>query len=438
MTALLIDDDATLRTVLRQAFELEDVEIDILDDPHAALDRITPEFRSAIITDVRMPGMDGLELVQRIRAIDSEIPVIVMTGHADVPMVVTAMRDGVFDFIAKPFAADHLIASVRRANEVRGLVLENRSLRADAELAAASEPLIGDTLVMAKLRDTIRQLAQVDVDVLIEGETGTGKELVALLLHRRGPRRTKPFIAVNCAALPASLAEGELFGYGPGVHAQHRGGRGGRIAASHNGTLFLDEIGSMTSTVQGSFLRVIEDREVWPAGADGPTHVDLRVVASTNVDLGAAVDSGAFRKDLYYRLNAVQLRLPPLRERSADIPLLFFHFLHEASEKFERKPPSIGRDIHAHLASHNWPGNARELRSFAQRVLLGFEQADIAATDADPDLATRLGQYEEMLIRRALSETKGDMALLQDRLGVPRNTLYDKLKRYGIKAAEYR
>ena len=440
MTTLLIDDDDTLRAMLRQAFELEDMPIDVLADPVAALDRIRPDFTGAIVTDVRMPGLDGLELFRRIHAIDPEIPVIVMTGHGDVPMVVAAMKDGVFDFIAKPFSADHLIASVKRACDVRALVMENRALRAAAAVAEGDGPLIGETAVMVRLRDTLRQLAHADVDVLIEGETGTGKELAALMLHRWGPRRGKPFVPVNCAALPLGIAEPELLGNAAGaLGSQPRvAAKSGRIAASHGGTLFLDETGSMPARVQGTFLRVLEDREVWPIGADEPQPVNFRVVAATNIDLAAAMERGEFRKDLYYRLNPVQLRLPPLRERAADIPLLFSHFLDEAGRRLGRDVPLLSRDVHTHLLCHSWPGNVRELRNFAQRVLLGIDAAELPQPGEDLDLAQRVGHFEEALIRRALQQSNGDIALTQERLGLARNTLYDKLKRYGIRAAEFR
>lgn len=438
MTALLIDDDEALRTVLAQAFELEDLPIDILADPIAALSRITADFPSAVVTDLRMPRMDGLELFRRIQTIDPEIPIIIMTGHGDVPMVISAMKDGVFDFIPKPFDADHLIASVRRANDMRQLVLENRALRQAGLIAEASEPLIGETPVMVRLRETIRQLAQADVDVLIEGETGTGKELVALLLHRWGKRRGRPFVAVNCAALPSGIAESELLGHGPATHPHFRGGRDGRIAASHTGTLFLDEASSMPLSVQGMFLRVLDEREIWPMGADQPKSVDLRVVAAANSNLSVAVGRGDFRQDLYYRLNAIQLRLPPLRERMPDIPLLFAHFLQEAAQRLGREAPPIRREVHTYLTSHSWPGNVRELRSFAQRVLLGVDSDDAPQPGEDLNLASRVSAFEEALIRRALQQSDGDVTRAQERLGLARNTLYDKLKRYGLKPADFR
>lgn len=437
MTTLLIDDDATLRTVLRQAFELEDMPVDVCGDPVEALTRITPGFDGTIVTDVRMAGIDGLEVFRRVHAIDPDIPVIVMTGHADVPMVLDALKRGVFDFFPKPFAADHLIASVRRAIEHRTLVLENRSLRALAQRAEDGDPLIGDTPVMVELRETMRRVALADIDVLIEGETGTGKELVALLLHRWGPRRAKPFVAVNCAALPPGFAEAELFGYAPGVHSQYRDGHPGRIEVANGGTLFLDEVGSMPPSVQGALLRVIEEREVMPIGGERPRAVDLRIVAATNIDLAAAVAEGCLRKDLYYRLTPVQLRVPPLRERLADVPQLFAFFLNEAAMRNGRPTPTPDRDVHTHLGSHAWPGNVRELRSYAHRVALGLNAEPVG--DVPPvDLNSQVAEFEAGIIRAALTRHAGDIPATLAYLQVARNTLYDKLKKYGIRPADYR
>ncbi|WP_338501514.1 sigma-54 dependent transcriptional regulator [Sphingomonas kaistensis] len=436
MKTLLIDDDPTLRSMLRQAFELEDLPIEVADDPLEALAGITPEFEGVVVTDVRMPGIDGLELFARVHKIDPDIPVIVMTGHADVPMVVDALKRGVFDFIPKPFAADHLINSVRKAADRRSLVLENRALRAAAARAEEGEILIGETPAMVRLRDTMRQVSLADLDVLIEGETGTGKELVALLLHRWGPRRTRPFVAVNCAALPPGYAEAELFGYAPGAHPHHRSGQVGSIEASSGGTLFLDEVGSMPLAIQGALLRVIEEREVAVIGGERPRPVNLHIVAATNTDLDEAVQEGRFRKDLFYRLNAVQLRVPPLRDRPADISLLFSYFVEDAVSSSGRAYPAIGRDIHAHLLAHRWPGNVRELRSYARRIALGLHPEE-TSTDA-ADLATQVAEYEAGLIRDALARCGGDIPSTLSRLGLARNTLYDKLKRYGIRPADYR
>lgn len=439
MTSLLVDDDDTLRTLIAQAFGLENIPIRAEADPRAALKGITADFPGVVVTDVRMPSMDGLTLFRHIHEIDADIPVILMTGHGDVPMVIDAMKGGVFDFIQKPFSPDHLIASVRRALEVRGLVLENRALRAAATSDAAQEVLIGETPVMLQLLETIRQLAQTDIDVLVEGETGTGKELAALLLRRLGRRRGKPFVTVNCAALPPGIAEAELLGYAPGAQAGQRWGQTGLIESADKGTLFLDEIGSMPASIQGILLRVLEEREIQPIGAKEAKPLDIRVIAAANTELVSAVERGEFRKDLYFRLNAAHLRIPALRERRADISLLFAHFLNEASGHHKREVPPLGREVHLHLSSHDWPGNVRELRTFAQRVVLGLDRG-IAPPDpaATMPLPQRVAQFEAMAMREALQRSRGDVQHALGILGIPRNTFYDKAKKYGIDLGKFR
>ncbi|MFD1949881.1 sigma-54-dependent transcriptional regulator [Sphingomonas arantia] len=436
MQVLLVDDDEGLRGALAQAFELAGIDVIAEHRPAAALARIDPAFPGIVVSDVRMPGMEGTELFRRIAAIDAEIPVILMTGHGDVAMAVAALKDGAHDFVTKPFAADRLIASARRAMATRRLVLDNRALRAAAEQAAGGDALIGETAVMVRLRDTIVQVAQAEVDILIEGETGTGKEMVATLLHRGSARRARPFVAVNCAALPDGIAEGELFGnvYG----GSGRLARVGRIEASDHGTLFLDEIESMTPGVQGKLLRVIEEREVMAIGAEAPRTLDLRIVAAAKEDLAVAVADGRFRADLLYRLDAVRLRVPPLRERRADVPLLFGHLLTLAATRFGRDVPRIDAAVQARLADHDWPGNVRELRNFAQRVVLGVDAPAPEAATPDATLPERVERFEAAILRTTLEQTAGDVRTALTLLGIPRKTFYDKVARHGIDLDSYR
>ncbi|MBL0916828.1 MAG: sigma-54-dependent Fis family transcriptional regulator, partial [Sphingopyxis sp.] len=296
---IFVDDDDALRAATTQSLELAEIEVRAFADATSALAEINAGFSGAVVTDIRMPRLDGLEFFARIRAIDPEIPVILITGHADVPMAIGALKDGAFDFLAKPYATDHLIASVRKALESRRLVLDNRMLRAAAETSVDS-PLIGDSPAMAQLRATIVQIARADIDVLVEGETGTGKELAALLLHRKGPRSGHPFVAVDCGALPEALAEVELFGHERGAPGYGPFAREGRIAQSHRGTLFLDGIDNMPLAIQAKLLRVVEERKVQPIGASDPRAVDLRIIASARRDLQGAVRAGDFREDLFY------------------------------------------------------------------------------------------------------------------------------------------
>ncbi|MBY9064517.1 sigma-54 dependent transcriptional regulator [Sphingomonas yunnanensis] len=427
LRVVLIDDDEGLRTALADSFAIAGLEVEPYGDARAALARLDADFRGIVVSDLRMPRMDGHALFEAVAARDPELPVILMTGHGDIAMAVAALKQGAFDFIAKPFAADHLIASARRALEMRRLVLENRRLRVAAAEAESHYPLIGETPAMVRLRDTIRQLADVDVDVLVEGETGTGKELVALLLHRWSHRRARQFVAVDCAALPDAVADEALFG----SRAQP-----GRVADADRGTLFLDEIDSMSPALQGKLLRVVEEREL-PQPGGAPRVVNLRVVAAAKTDLAAAVAEGRFRADLLYRLETVRLRIPPLRERRADVPLLFAYFLGEAAERFGRERPNIDPAVEARLVADDWTGNVRELRNYATRVVLGVAEGAPSAADQLP-LAERVDRFEAATIRAALDRVRGDVAAAAAELQLPRRSLYDRLQRHGIEPAAFR
>ncbi|MBW4331633.1 sigma-54 dependent transcriptional regulator [Stakelama sp. CBK3Z-3] len=432
-----IDDNAELREANVQALDLAGLETRAFADAQSALRTINADFTGVVVTDVRMPGIDGLEFFARIRALDEAIPVILITGHADVPMAVGAIRDGAFDFLTKPFASEQLVAAARRALQTRALVMENRRLRAAAD--HGDSPLIGETRQMVRLRETIGQIARADLDVMIEGETGTGKELVALLLHRQGPRRGKPFVAVNCGALPESVAEAELFGHEQGVLLQGRLERQGHVERSNGGTLFLDEIDSMTPAVQAKMLRVLEEREVLPLGGSAPRAVDLRVVAAAKGDAMELVREGRLREDLFYRLNVTRLRVPPLRDRREDIPLLFAHFLDAAIEQTGQRDFMLDDAIRRHLIEHDWPGNVRELRNFAFNAALGlWPDAGPVGENGQPTLAERVERFEASLIREALDHCGGDIKAVTAMLQLPRKTLYDKMARHGIDPGRYR
>lgn len=437
---LFVDDDRQLRDANRQSFELAGIAVDALADAEAALTRIAPDFPGIIVTDIRMPRLDGLQLLERVRAVDPDIPVILITGHGDVPMAVKALHDGAFDFIAKPFAVDHLIASASRAIETRRLVLDNRRLNEAARAADASHPLIGDSAAMRRLRDAIAEIAKADFDVLVEGETGTGKELVALFLHRWGPRRGKPFVPVNCGAIEPAAAEAELFGIDEtATRFANVTQRPGRIAAADRGTLFLDEIDSMVPSIQVKLLRVLEEREVEPVGASQPRSIDVRFVAATKRDLAAEVAEGRFRGDLFYRLNVIRLRVPPLRERREDIPLLFAHFLSQAAEQAGQPVPPLTDTVRRRLIEHDWPGNVRELRNFAFQTALGLAEPDRCAEQATgATLPERMTRFEAAALYEALAACAGDVPTAARTLGIPRKTLYDKLARHAIDPAAFR
>lgn len=436
---ILIDDDRALLRATSQTLELAGFTVSAFESPVEALANIHADFAGVIVSDVLMPRIDGLELFARVRAIDPQLPVILITGHGDIPMAVKAIQDGAYDFIAKPFAADRLVQCVGRAVEKRALVLENRALRQAVETEDGDLPLIGQTPVMERLRRTLRQIADTDVDVLLTGETGTGKEVVASLLHRWSRRSKGHFVALNCGALPEQIMESELFGHEAGAFTGAQKRRIGRIEHSSGGTLFLDEIESMPPGTQVHMLRVLEMREVTPLGTNEIRPVDLRVVAAAKVDLGDPAERGDFREDLYYRLNVVTLSIPPLRERRDDIPLLFRHFAQRAARRFSREVPQLSAAVSRHLAQHDWPGNVRELTHFAERFVLGLEpagepdgrQSASAQHDGGP-LPERMARIEAQIIRETLMEQEGDVKKTIEALGIPRKTFYDKLQRHGI------
>ena len=439
----LIDDDKDLLKATKQTLELAGFAVSAFSAAGEALAALDPGFAGVVVSDIRMPQMDGQELFARIRERDADLPVILVTGHGDIPMAVQAIQDGAYDFIAKPFATDRLVQSVRRGAEKRRLVLENRTLRLAAEQAQGDLPLIGQTPAIERLRHTLRQIADTDVDVLVTGETGSGKEVVASLLHRWSRRAKGNFVALNCGALPETVIESELFGHEPGAFTGAQKKRIGRIEHASSGTLFLDEIESMPPAIQVQMLRVLEMREVTPLGTNEVRPVDLRVVAAAKVDLGDPSQRGDFREDLYYRLNVVTLSIPPLRERRDDIPLLFGYFAERAANRFKREVPAVSTTVRRHLQDHDWPGNVRELAHFAERFVLGLEttampkSGEPPATDSGLPLPARVERYEAELIRETLSQNNGDVRRTIEALGIPRKTFYDKLQRHGIVRGEF-
>jgi two-component system C4-dicarboxylate transport response regulator DctD len=440
-----VDDDETLRRANIQTLELAGYEVLAFDGAEAALQMIDAEFTGAVVTDVRMPRIDGLELFRRLSERDGDLPVILITGHGDIAMAVGALHEGAYDFIAKPYPAERLVQSVTRAVEKRRLVIENRALRRAAEMAEEGLPLIGETPSMDRLRRTLKQIADADIDVLVAGETGSGKEVVAELLHRWSRRCAGHFVALNCGALPDTVLESELFGHEPGAFTGAQKKRIGRIEYSSGGTLFLDEIESMPLSAQVKLLRVLEKREITPLGSNQVRPLDLRVIAAAKVDLGDPAARGEFREDLFYRLNVVTVSIPPLRERREDIPLLFAHFLNRAAKRFRIEPPQIVAETRRYLLSHDWPGNVRELAHFAERFVLGLIECPGPATSREAmddigvglPLSRRMELHEAEQIRQALAANAGDVKATIEALGIPRKTFYDKLQRHGIVRAGY-
>jgi len=436
---IFIEDDEALRTATIQTLELAGLRVRAFARADAALVAIGADFGGVVVSDIRMHGMDGLQLFARIRAIDTDIPVILVTGHADVAMAVGALRDGAFDFLTKPFAGDHLIASIRRALETWLLVLDNRRLRALAEARDDMEALVGDSPAISHLRATIRQVAALDLDVLIEGETGTGKDLVARLLHRHSRRRDQAFVAVNCSALPDDIAETELFGPTAARTLPARSSRPGRIESANRGVLLLDDIDSMALPVQARLLRLLERRDAEPDGTGQPRPPDVRVIATSKVALDDLVRAGRFRSDLLYRLNTVRLQLPPLRERREDIPALFAFFLAEARARLGTSAFTLSDTARRYLASHDWPGNARELKNYTVKAVLGLTEGPEPTPDSGRlPLNERVRRFEAWVIEEALRATHGNVTAAQAMLKVPRKTLYEKMTRLSIEAGRFR
>ena len=433
----LIEDDSDFRHALVERLTLEGYDVRAFSGAEPALRAIDADFPGVVITDLRMPGLDGRQLLSRLQALDAALPIIMITGHGDITDAVAAMKDGAYDFVAKPFPFERLQDSLNRALEKRGLVLDNRRLLAMASDSGQELPLAGSSRAITALRATIAQIADARMDVLIEGETGTGKEAVARALHNGGRRRLAPFVAVNCGALPDGLIESELFGHELGAFAGALRRRVGHVERAHNGSLFLDEVESMPLAVQVKILRVLEEREVHPIGANEPRALDLRVLASSKIDLGEAARGGAFREDLYYRLNVVRLRVPPLRERREDIPLLFAHFLRRAADRHGVDIPSMSDSVRRLLVEADWPGNIRELAHFAERVALSLDDNTRASEDG-LSLPDRVNRFEGELLRDALQSHRGDISAVLAEMQVPRKTLYDKLQRHGLKPADFR
>lgn len=435
----LVDDDADLRHALKQSLELEGLSVVCHTSAEDVGDLPLRSLYGVVVSDIRMPGIDGLTLMRRILGIDPTMPVVLITGHGDVQMAVEAMRAGAYDFIEKPFAANRLFSVVERALEKRRLVLENRSLRNALEGSDdLSSRLVGRNPAIQRLRAQISAVADTDADVLITGETGTGKEVVARSLHDFGPRRKGNFVAINCAALPADIFESELFGHEAGAFTGAQKLRIGKLEHANGGTVFLDEIESMPIDLQAKLLRAIEERSIERLGSNRQVPLDVRFVAATKADL---TNNPAFRTDLYYRLNVITLEIPALRARRDDIPLLFFHLAREARARYRREIPDITPQIEAGLLAHDWPGNVRELRNVADRFVLGMwagfgSEPDKSLEIGTGSLSERMDAFERAVIRAEISRNGGALKPTYENLGVSRKGLYEKMRRLGISSGD--
>jgi len=435
-----IDDELDLRLANEQTLELAGFSVALFENAEDALAQLSEQVSGIVVSDIRLPGMNGLDLLQHLQQVDASLPVILITGHGDISMAVDAMQKGAYDFIEKPFSSKRLVETVKRGLEKRRLTLENRELKIELNEQGRLGPrLIGQTAVMKSLRRAINQLADTSADILLMGETGTGKELVARSLHEKSSRRERNFVAINCGAIPENLIESELFGHEKGAFTGAETVRIGKFEYADQGTVFLDEIESMPMPTQVRLLRVLQERKLERLGSNESIDLDIRIVSASKLDLKKAAEKGEFREDLFYRLNVVTLELPPLRERREDIALLFQHFLLDAAARYGNEAPALPPGFSKNLVSYNWPGNVRELRNAAERfVLLGDESSlqldgqGGASPCAPMSLPEHVEVFERALIEQALSETGGVINQTMALLGLPRKTLYDKMQKYGL------
>ncbi len=444
---LFIDDEKHIRQANRQTLELADLDVICRDSAEKGLEQVNREWSGIIVCDIRLPNMDGLQFLKEVHKIDQDLPVILITGHGDVSIAVQAMRDGAYDFIEKPYSSERLVKTVLRGLEKRSLTIENRNLRRKLELHSAPGPrIIGRTPIMEQLRTTIAQVADTGADVLVLGETGTGKELVARALHENSRRRTENFVAINCGAVSESIMESELFGHEAGAFTDAKTKRIGKFEHANGGTLLLDEIESMPIRVQINLLRVLQERSLERLGSNKLIPLDLRVVAASKVDLLSAAEKGDFREDLYYRLNVVCLEVPPLRDRREDIALLFHHFLLVAGHRYQQEVPTPGGSQMQTMLSYSWPGNVRELRNLAERYVLLGHQFDYSLEkllsgqnkEQPQSLPQQVECFERSLIEQALAGANGSIKEVMTTLAIPRKTLYDKMRKHGLDKSDYK
>lgn len=445
-SVIFVDDDPHIRKAIAQTLTLEDVSVACFEDARSGLENITQDYEGVVLCDYNMPGMDGLEMLDRVRAMDETIPVIILTGQGDISTAVTAMQQGAYDFIEKPFDHDELLELLRHALEKRHLALENRRLKAQLKHLARPGPrILGDSAGMQKVMATIDPVLDISANILLHGETGSGKDALARYIHENSPRSNHNFVAINCGAVPENLIESELFGHEAGAFTGADKRRIGKIEYAHKGTLFLDELESMPMALQVKLLRVLEEQRVERLGSNQVQDVDVRIIAATKADLKQLSDEGEFRADLYYRLNVVKLDIPPLRERKDDIPVLFHHFVLIAAARYDRESIPLDASQAARLMQHSWPGNVRELRNLAERyVLLGpaaldeNESSVTANVSGRQTLSEMMDDFERSAVVSALNACHGSIKDTMVQLGIARKTLYDKMKKYGLDKSQFR
>ncbi|MBN1959007.1 MAG: sigma-54-dependent Fis family transcriptional regulator [Desulfuromonadales bacterium] len=433
MSAVLMDDGHAVRT---------------FTSPLEAVDFFRPGTWDLVISDIKMPGMDGLELLQKIKTADPAIPVIMITAFATVEMSIQALRKGAYDMLTKPFEPDELLIRVRNALSHKQLKNENRELRRKLQGKFNFDNIIGGSRILQQLLDKVEKVAVRDTSVLITGESGSGKELIAQAIHYNSPRKEKPFIPINCGAIPESVMESELFGHKKGAFTGADVDKQGLIQAADGGTLFLDEVGNLPLSIQKTLLRFLQEKEFRRIGDTSPTKVDVRLISATNSDLGKDVDRGLFREDLFYRLNVINLHLPPLRQRKPDIILLATHFINEQNEKFKTSITGLSSEALQAATDYSWPGNIRQLKNVIEACMtietgqqIGLETLSQfieteAISDQGDDYNNALAQFEIDYLRQLLNSVGGNIEAAAQKANMNMATIYRKLKKYGLRKGD--
>ena len=450
---LFIDDDKAGREVALFNLRRAGYEVTPASDGQEAISFFSPETVDVVITDVKMPGLSGIEVLRRVKKLAPEIPVLVITAFGNVETAVEAMKEGAYDFIGKPFHRDQLLLSVGKALERRRLTEEVRDLR--IRISGVTREIVGTSEAMRRVLEIADRVAPSDATILITGESGTGKEIVARRIHVHSSRAEKPFVAINCAAIPGELLESELFGHTRGAFTGAIRDRSGRFRQAEGGTLFLDEIGEIPTALQPKLLRVLQEKTVDAVGSDAPTPVDVRILAATNKDLKDRIREGSFREDLYYRLNVIELHVPPLRERRDDIPLLVEHFVKELAEGRDLAVPSR---VMERIQSHSWPGNVRELKNACERMVILCRGNEVSIEDLPPVPGTTspeksffggehgvedwpplppdglsLVDLEKRVIEEAIRLKRGNITQAAVYLRIPRHILVYRIEKYGLR-----
>ncbi|MEO5894672.1 MAG: sigma-54 dependent transcriptional regulator [Vicinamibacterales bacterium] len=447
-TVLIVDDEAGVRSALSGVLRDEGYTVDAVDSGEACLDRVTRQSYDVIVLDIWLPGMDGLMTLERLRERRVDAPVVMISGHGNIESAVRAIKLGAYDFVEKPLSLEKTVLVISNAARQRRLEAENRALREHVDRRLA---MVGESYAMAQLREQVAMAAPTNGRVLIFGENGTGKELVARSVHSLSRRRAAPFIEVNCAAIPEELIESELFGHMRGAFTGAVADRRGKFELADGGTLFLDEIGDMTLKTQAKVLRALQEQVVEPVGGVNSVKVDVRVLAATNKNLPAEIRAGRFREDLYFRLNVIPISVPPLRERDTDIPLLAEHFMAELAREYGRRPKRLDAGALTGLRSYPWPGNVRELRNVIERLIIMVPDntitlADLAFLSGSPStrpdtidadaqtvpLHDARDKFERDYILNALAANQGNISRTAEVLDVERSNLYRKMRGFGI------